>query len=236
MKKLCILAIASLVGSAAMAQESASGTTPRPMSFGIKAGVNLPKYHYDPENGSDSETKSTTNFNVTGYLDAPLGGNFSIQPGISLQGKGGKFTENETAGTTFTHEHNTMWIEVPVNFVAKVPISGETNFYIGAGPYLGFGIAGKDKYTTTTTAGGTTTTTEFEDDIKFSDREVDESPNYFRNLKGTDFGVNILAGVKLGGGFNVGAQYGLGLTDLRQTENSTKLTNRVLGFSVGFEF
>jgi hypothetical protein len=53
-----------------------------------------------------------------------------------------------------------------------------------------------------------------------------------------DFGVNFLGGLQLSNGFNVGAGYGLGLTDLRSTGTggNGQMTNRVLSFSVGYAF
>ncbi|HCN83951.1 MAG TPA: PorT family protein, partial [Sphingobacteriaceae bacterium] len=175
MKKLLIVAVASLMGSAAFAQTSASAT-----HFGLKAGINLPKYSFGQNDAANNETNTTVNFHVTGYLDAPLGSMFSIQPGISLQGKGGEFFDN---GTTQVKQ-NTLWIEVPVNFVAKFPVSG-TNFFLGAGPYAAAGIAGQNKLTTS----GSST----ESDVKFGDQSGDD-------LKGMDFGLNFLGGVQLNSG------------------------------------
>jgi hypothetical protein len=206
MKKLFIIAAAFLIGNTAFAQ---SGV----MHYGLKAGINLPKYVFENNTSPNTETKTTTNFHVTGYLDAPLAGSmFSVQPGVSLQGKGGVFFSNATTEV----KQNTLWVEVPVNLVAHVG----SNFFLGAGPYAAFGVAGQNK----TTNGNTTTTT----DLNFGSSSGD-------NLKGTDFGVNFLGGFQFTG-FSLGAGYGLGLTDLRPTGNggNGKQTNRVWSFSVGF--
>lgn len=224
MKKLFIVAIAMLAGSSSFAQiNSTTGTTPSPLKFGLKAGVNLPKYAFTDDGDQISDTKTTTNFHVTGYLDAPIGSYFSVQPGVSLQGKGGKFSENETLGTK--SEQNTMWIEVPVNFVGKVPLGiGGSNIFLGAGPYAAFGISGENK----TTVNNVTSKT----DVNFGNDAGD-------HLKGTDFGLNFIGGVQLNNGFNVGAGYGLGLTDLRPDSDNAdpgKFTNRVWSISVGYSF
>src|SRR5690606_562946 len=108
MKKFMLASIAVLFGWSAFAQTE-------PTRFGIKAGVNLPNYHFSDDN-SDTQysTKMSTNFHITGYADVPVNANFSIQPGVSLQGKGAKFYESDN----LTYTQNTMWIEVPVNAVA----------------------------------------------------------------------------------------------------------------------
>ena len=169
--------------------------------------------------GDNPDTETTTNFHVTGYMNAPLSTNFSIQPGISLQGKGGKFVDN----ANLEIEQNTMWIEVPVNLVGKLPVGSATHLFLGAGPYLGFAISGQNEVTTNGSSS--------ERDLEFGTDDSDD-------LKGIDFGVNVLGGVQLNSGLNLGAGYGIGLTDLRPTESGGegKTTNRVLSFSVGFSF
>lgn len=209
MKKLLILAIATIIGGTAAAQQK----------WGLKAGVNLPKYSFGANDADNPDTETTTNFHVTGYLDAPLSTHFSVQPGISLQGKGGKFVES----SNFEVEQNTMWIEVPVNLVGKLPVGNMTHVFLGAGPYAGFAISGENKVTTDGNSSET--------DLDFGDSDTDD-------LKGMDFGINVLGGVQLNSGLNLGAGYGIGLTDLRPTGSGGegKTTNRVLSFSVGFSF
>ncbi len=220
MKKIFILAFASIIGGSAFAQTKTTGG----MSYGLKAGINLPKYQFQNQGGVDPETATTTNFHVTGYLDAPLSSMFSVQPGISLQGKGGKFYENKLNGVNKVQdEQNTLWVEVPVNLVGHFPISGGTNFYLGAGPYAAIAVSGQRKKTVGTT--------ETKTDLNFGKSTTDD-------LKKADLGLNFLAGIQLVNNFNVGAGYGLGLTDLRptQTGGQGKQTHRVLSFSVGYAF
>lgn len=217
MKKIALLAAGFLIGSAAFAQTSSVS----PVKWGLKAGVNLPKYHITNTNGEDFETESTTNFHVIGYANVPVSSYFYVQPGISLQGKGGKFFDNKDIDTKY--EYNTMEIGVPVNFVGKVPLGPSANFFLGAGPYVSFAVSGEQKFTT-----GNTST---KSDLEFGNDNDS-------NLKRTDAGLNFLAGFELNNGFNVGAGYGLGLVDLRPNGEggNGKMTNRVLSFSVGYSF
>src|SRR5690554_3948802 len=205
MKKLILSASAVLFGLGAFAQA--------PMGYGIKAGVNLPNYHFN-DDISDFDTKSSTNFHITAYLDAPISYNFYIQPGVSLQGKGAKFYDNGTHSLT----QNTMWIEIPVNAVAKFYTGDAGNFFIGAGPYAAFGISGKNKW---------------ESDL--GSAETDFNFGKDDDQKSFDAGVNFLAGYQLSSGLTLGAGYGLGLSDIAPNgSGSVKQNNRVLSFSVGF--
>lgn len=222
MKKIALLAAGFLMGGAAFAQSLP------PVKYGLKVGVNLPKLHVNNTNGDDVESESTTNFSVTGYADVPVANGLSVQPGVSLQGKGGKYVYN---GGSLNGEvkDNSMYVEIPVNLVGKVPLGTTgTNFYLGAGPYAAFAISGERKISGNVGSFGTESTR----DLEFGSDNGDD-------YKGTDFGVNFLAGFQLNSGFNIGAGYGLGLTDLRPSENNSdngKTTNRVLSFSVGYSF
>src|SRR5690606_6333435 len=110
-----------------------------------------------------------------------------------------------------------MSLDIPVNAVAKFPTGGSGNFFIGAGPYVGFGLSGKYK--------GEDANGKFENDIEFGSGEG-------KDLKRTDFGVNFLAGYQLTNGFQINAGYGLGLTNL--APNSGSIKNRVWSVGIGF--
>ncbi|MDM1294676.1 porin family protein [Sphingobacterium sp. N143] len=200
MKKL-LLSAAILFGSLGAFAQGGLG-------YGLRAGVNIPKY----STGFD-ETKSNTGFFLTGYLDAPISPYFSIQPGLSLQNKGTKWKETDVQGEA---KESIMTIDIPVNAVAKFP-TGSGNFFLGAGPYVGFGLSGKYK--------GEDAEGKFENDIKFGSGEG-------KDLKRTDFGVNFLAGYQLTNGFQINAGYGLGLTNLAPNGGSVK--NRVWSVGIGF--
>ncbi|MGJ1386573.1 porin family protein [Sphingobacterium spiritivorum] len=196
MKKILLsLGAAFLLAAGAQAQ----------VSYGIKAGLNLPKIAFSDNNGS---TSTSTNFYLTGYADLPVAPSFSIQPGLSLQGKGGKWGEvNNTDVTT-----NLMYLEVPVNAVYYIP-AGSGNVFIGAGPYAAYGISGKTKVG------------DIKEDVKWGDN----------GYKRFDAGINTMLGYKLSNGFLINGGYSFGLTDMSGSGNGSA-KNRVLSFGVGFQF
>ena len=209
MKKIMITALAIVVSFGAFAQR-------QPMGYGIKAGVAFPNYNFSGSNNSYS-TDAATNFNVTAFLDAPIVSNYLyVQPGVSLQGKGAKLSSGSTSFT-----QNTMWLEVPVNFVFKAPTGNVGSFFVGAGPYVGFGLSGKNKFDSTIV--------NVSSDVSFGKD---------KDLKSTDFGVNFIGGYQLNNGLMLHAGYGLGLTDIRGSNNSyfndNNLTNRVWTVGLGF--
>ncbi|MCT1532774.1 PorT family protein [Sphingobacterium daejeonense] len=207
MKKLLLtMGAAFLLAAGAQAQTS----------YGLKAGVNLGKY-----SNLGSDQSNNVSFHVTGFADIPVASQFSIQPGVSLQGKGTKFTgslDNSSAEYT----RNVMSLEVPVNAVYYIP-AGAGNVFLGAGPYVGFNISGKDKLKGD--LAGYTGETEW--DLEFSGDNKD------MNL--IDAGVNFLGGYKFNNGLLINAGYGLGLSNLNPGDGD-KVNSRTLSFGLGFQF
>lgn len=229
MKKIYTLLALALISGSVAAQ------TKDGLKFGIRAGVNLAGFAYS---GSDYDSpggklikdnqKSFTSFIFGGYAEIPVSEIFSVQPGLSISGKGGRteFTQSGPSGTAnFKSKMSLMYLELPVNAVFNF-----SGFYLGAGPYLGYGIAGKASYETKINGVVNTMLTEPERDVEFGSGEDDD-------IKPLDFGANILAGYKLESGLNFGVNYGLGLTNLNpENSSNNKASNRVFSILVGFSF
>ncbi|MFD2286115.1 outer membrane beta-barrel protein [Pedobacter petrophilus] len=247
MKKLLLSASVLLMATGAFAQTTTmTGSDAR---FGIKAGVNLARFHTSGGNNEafNDNVKDNVGFNVTAFADFGVGNNFFIQPGISLQNKGAKFEStnvvtaaNITTTTISSNKTSLMTIEVPVNAVFRIPTGDAGAIQISAGPYIGFNVSGKNKLESTATAvnntnnSSSTITSSGENDLSFGSATD-------KNYGSTEFGANFGLAYRLNSGISVGANYGLGLTDLtpkdrRANNNDNKLTNRVLGFSVGYSF
>lgn len=215
MKKLYSLIVACLLAGGAFAQTSTSGTTKSGIKYGIKAGVNFAKVGFSGDDVDDEEkdaVKSQTSFLIGGLVDIPVSSSFSIQPGLTLSGKGFK---EEYEGEDDKEENNVMYLEIPVNAVYKIG-----GIYLGAGPYAAFAISGKNK------------DGDDETDLEFgNDPEKD-------NLKRGDFGLNLLGGYQLTNGLNFGINYGLGLNNILPDYEGIdyKAKNRVFSVTVGFTF
>jgi len=212
MKKVSLIALALIASVATYAQTTINRT---PVKIGVKGGLNLPAYKLI-NNGNERDTKTTTNFHLTGFVDLPLKGNFYFQPGLSLQGKGATFVDN----SNFTITQNTLGLEVPLNFIGKLN-AGPGKLFIGAGPYVAANIAGKNKAANNT---GDKTTS----DLTFGNSNTDD-------LKTIDLGFNVLGGYEFNTGLTLGGGYGYGFSNLRPEGNSdNKTANRVWSFSAGY--
>jgi hypothetical protein len=209
-KNILLAGAAMLLSSAAVAQ----------VSYGIKAGVNLNKTTYD-EYSVEYSQKNYLSYFITGYAELGLGSKFALQPGVSLQGKGDKYTKDSETAATW----DVMSVEVPVNLLYYIPTGESGSVFLGAGPYVGFNIAGKSKVES---IGAPHFGPAGENDIKFT------GDNKTQNL--IDAGANFLLGYKLANGFLINAEYGLGITDLNPNEKNDHFHNRTIRLGVGFQF
>lgn len=235
MKKILLFGTALLFSATTIfAQNTMSGKDAR---IGIKAGVNLStvKYSGDGAEIFNDNTKQNVGYNFTVFGDFGVGNNFFIQPGVSLQNKGTRIEGSATNGTTTTSgkiKTDVMVIEVPVNAVLRIPTGTSGAFQVSAGPYIGFNIDGKTKTTTTVTSPAGTVTNSETDNLNFGNSSDD-------NATSTDFGANFGLGYRLNNGFTLGANYGLGLSNLIPKDNRSNgsdAKHRVWGFSVGYSF
>jgi hypothetical protein len=203
----------------------------------VKGGVNFANVTVS-DDGDVDDAKSLTSFQVGIIGDVYLAPVLYLQPGIIFTGKGTK-TQSGTEGSAnwYKATSNPYYIEIPVNLVFKTP-GKTTKFFAGAGPYLGIGIAGKNKVR------GALLGTQFssESNIDFSNDDPttlnQEEGAGFGIMKRFDYGLNGLAGIETGG-VVIAANYGLGLAKLQSGSNSGDDNNnkhRVFSLSVGFKF
>ena len=208
MKNFLVAALAIMSSSVAMAQ----------VSYGIKAGLNLNKTNAEDIPANYEQTNYASLF-LTGYAEVGLGKGFALQPGLSLQSKGDKYKENGDVVATW----NVMSIEVPVNLMYYIPTGNSGSVFLGAGPYVGVNISGKNKLE--------------KDWLGMKAGEVDMTftgDDRMQNL--IDAGANFLLGYKLANGFLINAEYGLGIADLHPREKNDHLHNYTIRFGVGFQF
>jgi hypothetical protein len=229
-KKYLLAGSLIVFGAAAFAQES---------HIYFKGGVNVANVSIN-DNGSYSDANSLVSFHAGIAADLPLAKCISVQPSLLFTGKGAKTASGQTTGTNpsyFTQKFNPYYVELPVNVVGKIPLAAsESNFFIGAGPYIAMGVAGKNK------TEGKIFGTAFEHDgkIKFSDDDP-TTTNYeenagFSSVKRFDYGLNGTAGFEFSS-IVISANYGYGLAKIAggTNNNNTNDNNkhRVWSLSLG---
>lgn len=227
-KTLSFFFLTALLAFGARAQKS---------SAQIKGGLNLANVSVS-DDGNVDDAKMLTSFQVGFVGDVPLGGIAYFQPGLLLTGKGTKAQSGDpSTATYFKSTTNPLYLEIPANLIFKFPLGTDNKFFVGAGPYLGIGIAGKNKTEGKYLGIGF----ENENNIEFSDDDpttLDYEENAgFGILKRFDYGLNGTAGIE-GKSIALGINYGLGLAKLQSGSNSSSNNNnkhRVLSFTLGIK-
>jgi hypothetical protein len=204
----------------------------------LKGGVNFANISTN-DNGTVDNANALTTFHVGLVGDIPIASVLSFQPGILLNSKGSKTeiyaNNNNTADNYYKLKTNPLYIEIPANFVFKIPMASSTNLFFGAGPYAAIGIGGKTKGEQKVFG----ITSNYEEDIVFNNDDPftagqeDQSVNKLRRF---DFGINGLAGFEFGKA-SLGVGYGHGLTKINSAENNVddKNKHRVWSVSLGIK-
>lgn len=224
--KLIAFAVIVLGFSSLSAQET---------EFYIKGGFNLANVSVTSDGGVD-DAKAIASFHAGVMADFPLTSFLAVQPSLIFTGKGSKLQTGNTSDISyFRATSKPYYIEVPVNLVVKLPLqSDESSFFVGAGPYIAVGIAGKNK------AEGKVFSIPFSSNEKIefgNDQPSSGTGNAGLGImRRLDYGVNATAGLVLGNVL-VSVNYGLGLAKLQAgSDNSADNDNkhRVLSLSLGF--
>jgi len=226
MKKLLVTAFAIAMLTNAKAQ------------FYIQGGVNLANIT-KTTTGQTEENNMLTSFNAGILGRFGLSKIVDLESGLLFTGRGSKaetyFTSGNTTDNYVKTKFNPYYIEVPLNLVVRVPVTGIHGLFFHAGPYAAVGVAGKS--TTDQKLVGISSHSEndiqFANDDPFTSKQEDAS--YYK-LKRFDFGLNA------GGGFDLGklllkVNYGYGLTKINSTESNNSADDknkyRTLSFSLG---
>jgi hypothetical protein len=202
----------------------------------FRAGVNLANVSVTDKGGID-DSKTLTSFQVGIIGDLNVAPFLAIQPGLIFTGKGTKAQSGNQGDANFYRATtNPYYLEIPVNLVFKTP-TRPTKFFAGAGPYLGIGIAGKNK------VNGSFLGTSFSSEKKINWSNDDPATTDYEEgagfgiMKRFDYGLNGLVGIETAN-LVLSANYGLGLAKLQSGNGSGDDNNnkhRVLSFTLGFK-
>jgi hypothetical protein len=209
MRKVYLAVVLSLVTAVAV---NAQG-------IGIKAGINLANMVFDSEWEESFDMRLGFHGGIVfevGLTDAIFFGS-----GIIFSQKGTKFSYTDEDFDDESYSGFTLinYLEVPINLLYKADLGG-AKLVFEAGPYLGYAINGKEQIDYEDNG----TSFSFSEDIEFGNEED--------QVKRIDYGINVGVGLEFSS-FKVGAQYGLGLANLTNYEDST-MKNQVIGVSFGY--
>lgn len=199
------------------------------LSIGAQGGATFSNPTIKPPTGLGYESSSKTSFQAGLMFDIPLGeGGLRIMPELKYANKVHGFSALVAipgqGNFTYAGTSNISYIEVPVNLAYAFGAS--TKFIVGAGPYVGYGLSGKNDYTILS---GSTTVGSGKEDIKFGSKSTE--------VTRLDYGAHAMAGLLFQNGFLVKVNYGLGLANLYSSNtNGASYKQKYLGASLVYFF
>jgi len=208
--KTVLIAVALFIGLSANAQD-------KPVSFGVKAGMNLSNIGGDA-NGTDAKIGFVGGIT----LDYALTSDVYLMTGLEFSMKGSKIAEgfDDEVGK-IDLKLNLSYLQLPIHVGYKLAITETTKINFHAGPYVAYGIDGKWK----ASASGVSESID-----AFGDEALEEA----LKLKRFDFGLGLGAGVEFGK-FGVGLGYDFGLMNICD-ETGIKVRNMNGYLTLGYKF
>jgi len=180
--------------------------------LGVTVGVSSNSIGYNLEDSDDEDdlkdaTKAKIGYTVGLAAEYGFSEAVSLQTGLLLANKGYKIEFDED-GISAKQKTSLTYLEIPLNLAFKI-----SNFQLHAGPYVGFGLSGKEE--AEYEIGGESESEEgkFKFKNKVSESDLEDLQDDEDYLRRTDFGLNLGVGYRLGPVL-VTATYSKGLSKL----------------------
>ena len=207
------------------------------VGFGIQGGINLQNI-----NGKDGSGEKLTNELITGFhaginINIPVATDFYFQPGLLFSVKGSKndfFSAPSKASGDYVTTTRLSYIELPLNLLYR-PLVGKGHILLGFGPYIAYGIGGKENSDFGSLAS-------FERTVKYKNSVSDMTDlienAYYRPF---DAGANIFFGYELSNGIFLQLDAQLGMLKINPeyswiSDDKRSYKNTGFGLSLGYRF
>jgi hypothetical protein len=207
------------------------------VDFGVIGGVNFQNITGKNASGDKVDNGLLVGFHAGLNASIPIAPDFYFQPGLLYSMKGARSNFFVLPDKSASNDYNTVtrisYIEMPLNLLFR-PQFADGHILLGFGPYVAFGIGGKQKFDADPIF--------YEQKIRFKNKitsseawDVDYA--YYRPF---DAGANIFAGYEFNTGlfFRLNAQLGLLRInpDIEGSDNAASFKNTGFGLSAGFNF
>jgi hypothetical protein len=223
MRKIILMLFVSALSLPVLAQS---------VKFGVKAGLNESTADVGK---TSSDISNLSGLNAGAFADFEVG-KLSLQPGLYFTQKGFNSKTSiivpvplgGTPGSfNATGRARLNYLQLPVNVLYNIAVK-PGKIFLGGGPYYGYALSGNVKGSTISVYPG---------QGNFTDNQNNNIVFGGDNgYKRSDFGANALAGIQLKNGLLFSVNYEYGLTNVYKSPNANTIKNRVLGFSVGYQF
>lgn len=197
------------------------------IKLGLQVGANVASQSV--KSADSYKHQNTLSLHAAGLIEKRFSRYFSLESGLALQGKGRHINTGDYADGISSSTVRMVYLEMPVNAVAKLPLSHSAKALVGGGPYLSVGLTGKQDY------GSSSVRKRIFNGIAGAD-----------GYRSTDWGINLKTGIELKG-ISLLMQYGIGLQNIAPGPNKVVydympgyehlrpvIKNRVLSVGIGY--
>uniref|UniRef100_UPI0032165399 porin family protein n=1 Tax=uncultured Draconibacterium sp. TaxID=1573823 RepID=UPI0032165399 len=148
---------------------------------------------------------------------------FTVESGILFESKGFSQDLNEEQ-LTLENTTTLYYVDVPLYLKYRYRLRSRNKVYVGAGPYIGYGLFGNSQVTFSSY--GTDPVTDSE--------PVWGSDTADPNFKRLDYGVTGKVGFLMDGGFNIALSYDYGIPNVAYQDDIKEYKHRVIRLSLGY--
>ncbi|WP_433900605.1 porin family protein [Sphingobacterium puteale] len=180
-----------------------------PVSIGFKAGTSVSNYRLSG-NLKGLKSKMGVGGSVGGFIKYDINQNFALQSGLDIYYRTSKLV---TIADNTSNKIKSLGVEMPLYGVVQGAV-GSGKAFIGAGPYVGYGIITK--------ANGVSL---------FKNNNIADNPV----MKRLDYGVGGIIGYDFGRYWQVNATYQFGLADLHKPKSGA-MKNQGASIGLAYKF
>jgi hypothetical protein len=206
------------------------------VGFGILGGVNFQNINGKDNSGNKLKNGILTGFHAGVNVNIPIAPDICFQSGLLFSVKGAKndfFSPPTKASGDLVTTTQLSYIEIPLNLV-YIPQIGEGFIILGFGPYIAFGIGGKENSEFGSVS--------YKRDVKFKNTVTNITDLIdIAYYKPFDAGANIFVGYELSMGVFLQLNAQLGLLNINPeyswaTDSKASYKNTGFGISIGYRF
>lgn len=192
-------------------------------NIGVKAGLNLSTTHFKNHNYN---VKLNPGIHIGVTAELPINEIFAFNPELLFTSKGVIYDPKEVdlggdLKIDQKEKDNIYYLEIPLILKSTLNIK-KNKIYLALGPYLSIGLFGNEV---------NETKSNIPTFNSYSKTKISWGGEYFPTYNRFDYGITGGAGIEIKA-IRFGLSYDLGLAPI----NETKVTNRVIGISVGYKF
>jgi hypothetical protein len=217
MKNTTLLALAALTISNAQAQLEVTPVI----------GLNVSNYRITPDITSSGQQKLRYGYSAGALVDIRLTNQLSLQPGVLYKLNGFRW---ETDHVKQVISINT--VDIPVKLIYSFNIGKGNQLFIGAGPYVGINVSGKNHLKGDLSFDSTNTITT----LHPVDQTVKIDFGGPHDIQRLDIGAGVSVGVKACKGLFISLQGQYGIKDLAPSGSLVQLHNYNFGIEGGYSF